>query len=679
MLNIACVCVGDGFSPEYVETLYSMIRRNLAGGTRGRFTVLTDHPALFANMAGVQVKETRTDLPGWWAKLYLFQPGAFPAGERVWYFDLDTVITGPLDHLMEYPGAFGLLEDVYRKGGFQSSVMSWIAGTPLVDSIWDEFETRKANHPTKIEMQWPGGDQEFLERFWREYLPKRIAGPAWQPDFLQSLYPGVLRSYKTDCRERVPKGTSVVFFHGFPRPHQAGGWVADVWKISDENLFFAMNVKDDTVKAHVRDALTRAAKWIEKGPMSEQRALIVGGGPSLGDQLWRIKGYQLSGGVIYACNGAYQYLVDHGIQPDCQVIHDARESNVAFVPKGERPAHLKLYYASQCHPAVLDAAGDELVIWHANSETALEVIPKGDVRGRCMIAGGATVGLNAMSLAYLLGHRGFELFGFDSCYADEKHHAYDQAINDGELVLDTTADGEQFRCAPWMVQQAEQFLNLYEMMQMLGCDIFAHGEGLIQTLARNWQALFKPVDERAGEILRHLEGVPDPVGVEVGVFAGDLSKRLLRRPDLTLYMVDSWSQADNESAYGLGDFHGRLTQEQQDGYMETTHLVTRFARDRAVIVRETSVAAAEDFEDQSLDFVFIDADHSYEACRADILAWSPKVKEGGWISGHDFKNPNFPEWGVERAVRELFGNVEEGKNFTWFVQKPITQDLRIQA
>jgi predicted O-methyltransferase YrrM len=58
------------------------------------------------------------------------------------------------------------------------------------------------------------------------------------------------------------------------------------------------------------------------------------------------------------------------------------------------------------------------------------------------------------------------------------------------------------------------------------------------------------------------------------------------------------------------------------------------------------------FADDVFDFVFIDANHTYEAALADILAWKPKVKPGGWFAGHDHTT-SFP--GVERACKEVFG------------------------
>jgi hypothetical protein len=62
------------------------------------------------------------------------------------------------------------------------------------------------------------------------------------------------------------------------------------------------------------------------------------------------------------------------------------------------------------------------------------------------------------------------------------------------------------------------------------------------------------------------------------------------------------------------------------------------------------------------DFVFIDAGHSYEAARQDIALWTPKVRPGGWLGGHDY-HPKFP--GVIRAVNEAVGVTELLPGFIW--------------
>jgi SAM-dependent methyltransferase len=65
-------------------------------------------------------------------------------------------------------------------------------------------------------------------------------------------------------------------------------------------------------------------------------------------------------------------------------------------------------------------------------------------------------------------------------------------------------------------------------------------------------------------------------------------------------------------------------------------------------LRMSSLEAAMQFEDNSIDFVFLDASHEYEDIKADIEAWYPKVKPGGLFAGHDY------EWdGVRRAVDEF--------------------------
>ena len=65
--------------------------------------------------------------------------------------------------------------------------------------------------------------------------------------------------------------------------------------------------------------------------------------------------------------------------------------------------------------------------------------------------------------------------------------------------------------------------------------------------------------------------------------------------------------------------------------IEVNNLVKKFKN--VEIIRKTSAEASKDFGDESLDFVYLDGDHSYEAVKADLEALYPKIKAGGYILG----------------------------------------------
>ena len=178
---------------------------------------------------------------------------------------------------------------------------------------------------------------------------------------------------------------------------------------------------------------------------------------------------------------------------------------------------------------------------------------------------------------------------------------------------------------------------------------------------------------RAGEILARVGQVA--IGAEIGVFTGSLSALLLRAlPALTLFMVDDWAPADaRPQAYkDCGDWHAQLPQSRQESYCRAAIAAVKFAGPRAQICRMQSLAAACTFDAGTLDFVFIDADHSYEGCKADIRAWAPLVRLGGVLCGHDYDHPLKTGFGVKRAVDEAVAangwRLELGADMTWFVR-----------
>jgi len=93
------------------------------------------------------------------------------------------------------------------------------------------------------------------------------------------------------------------------------------------------------------------------------------------------------------------------------------------------------------------------------------------------------------------------------------------------------------------------------------------------------------------------------------------------------------------------------------------------------IIRNLSTEAAKQFPDGYFDYVYIDADHSYEAVRDDIKAWYPKVKQFGVLGGHDYiRNSDKIFEGVNRAVNEFIDQYKLCTHFeisnSWYTIKP---------
>ncbi|MCB1079520.1 MAG: class I SAM-dependent methyltransferase, partial [Verrucomicrobiae bacterium] len=153
------------------------------------------------------------------------------------------------------------------------------------------------------------------------------------------------------------------------------------------------------------------------------------------------------------------------------------------------------------------------------------------------------------------------------------------------------------------------------------------------------------------------------------VLRGEMSQLLLRgHLGLHLTMVDRWRRDPGDP--GDPAFYSR-PQRYFDEAKRVATESTDFARDRRRIVMMPSVEAAREVRDRSLDFIFIDADHTYEGCRDDFAAWFPKLKPDGIFGGHDYDRPRYPNEGVKRAVDEFAAagkfHVETDRDNCWFI------------
>jgi len=130
--------------------------------------------------------------------------------------------------------------------------------------------------------------------------------------------------------------------------------------------------------------------------------------------------------------------------------------------------------------------------------------------------------------------------------------------------------------------------------------------------------------------------------VEIGAWLGKSSSYLVDNSgNRKIIIVDSWKGSPNE----IGGSHKLATQ------TDIYEIFKQNMGDRKYeSIRGLSNEVANQFEDESLDTVFIDATHTYEAVKEDIRMWLPKVKKGGILAGDDYVDG----WiGVIKAVKEM--------------------------
>lgn len=459
MLTVACVKWGDRYGPEYVRILADMVRRNLSA--EARFVCLTDRP----DEVGCETQPIPEGLTGWWPKVALFEPGRFEG--RVLFLDLDVVVAGGLDELVEHGG---IIRD-WHLPCYNSSVMCWTAGE--YDHIWTRFTPDVV---TRLR-----DDQRWIT----EASDWKVFPPGW------------CVSYRSHAVEAIPNGTKVVCFHGTPKPHEVkSGWVPEMWKVGglrEARFTQNMNVSFGQAVEQVRVNARRNLPWLLQSEPHAKQQVIVGGGPSLCVQLPHIRRRVEKGASLWAVNGSLAWLQSKGLMPDFYVMMDARPENVAFVK--DAPIGPTYLISSQCHPDVFDALeGRKVVMWHGDiKQPEINDILEASGRPWALIGGGNTVGLRAMYVGFVGGFRSIHLYGFDSCYSGNTHHAYAQPLNDGEQLMTVRmgSGGKEYVCAPWMAKQAQDFEKCATALIQKGAWVTAHGTGLIPDMSRKINAHYR--------------------------------------------------------------------------------------------------------------------------------------------------------------------------------------------
>ena len=170
-------------------------------------------------------------------------------------------------------------------------------------------------------------------------------------------------------------------------------------------------------------------------------------------------------------------------------------------------------------------------------------------------------------------------------------------------------------------------------------------------------------------------------GAEIGVDTGVFSTVLISAGFDLFFSIDNWSSDILDTV----EEDGRpSTKPAEDNYRLARQRLSFFG-ERSKILRKTSEEAAYMFENHYFDFVYLDADHRYEEILKDLHLWYPKIRPGGILAGHDYKDETIywektnlrSYFGVKRAVDEFFKDRKLEVNITdepswksWYVHKP---------
>lgn len=240
-----------------------------------------------------------------------------------------------------------------------------------------------------------------------------------------------------------------------------------------------------------------------------QEWAIVGGGPSINDNVDQIRKLKARGINIVSVNKSHDWLIDHGITPWAHVLLDPKEWVSGYVQKPRKT--VRYFVASQCHDDTFEALKDYPVfLWHAGQDFPEGPEPSGVLREKWpaapwfIVPGPTTVGLRAIFLGSQMGARKFHLFGLDSSRANGKMHGYDKPeapdAEPGNLKIKHNGMKYIFDTNSHMARQQFDFDKLMEDLPKdlesgrlpKGFDLTVYGSGLLPFFAAKLGLHAKP-------------------------------------------------------------------------------------------------------------------------------------------------------------------------------------------
>jgi len=218
LVNVVCLFWGAKYSIDYVNKLYSMVKRNLT--VPYQFICYTNHPSLNFSEGIIRKGLPFNQYEGWFNKLTLFSNEADLKGNNL-YLDLDVVILENIDELATFgrDDTFGIINDFKPSIVYNSSIMKF--NNITAEHIWKSFKSDETN------MLRNHGDQEIISHYMKESPHLKIMPDEWTFSYKWSDRKQP-RIYNPNY-ERMPGKVAV--FHGKPNPHESReSWVLHNWK-----------------------------------------------------------------------------------------------------------------------------------------------------------------------------------------------------------------------------------------------------------------------------------------------------------------------------------------------------------------------------------------------------------------------------------------------------------------
>lgn len=161
------------------------------------------------------------------------------------------------------------------------------------------------------------------------------------------------------------------------------------------------------------------------------------------------------------------------------------------------------------------------------------------------------------------------------------------------------------------------------------------------------------------DFLRWLRELDLKVGAEIGVEHGQFAHLICdTNPQIRLYGIDPYEKYEEYREYH--------DQAEMEGIYErcVENMTASIKHGKFVLIRKKSMDALHHFEDESLDFVYIDGNHEGDFPYQDIKEWSKKVKKGGIVAGHDYVRIKVLQFTIKDALDRY---VAENNIKPWFI------------